>query len=62
MQDAKRFRELAAECRRLAERAAAKDKAVLLEIANAWIECAEEAERSQLRASVKRSQSDEEHR
>jgi hypothetical protein len=45
MDDAKRFREFAAECRRLAEKAAAKDKIVLLEIANAWVVCAEEAER-----------------
>ena len=47
MEDAKRYREYAAECQRLAQQAATKDKEVLLEIANAWIECAEQAERSQ---------------
>ncbi len=45
MDDAEKFRQYATECRRLAQKAAAKDKAVLLEIANAWIACAEEAER-----------------
>ena len=46
--DADRFRQYAAECRRLADRASEKDKAVLREIAAAWITCAEEAERKQL--------------
>ena len=45
--DATRFRQYAAECRRLAQGAAEKDKAVLMEIAAAWIACAEEAERKQ---------------
>jgi hypothetical protein len=45
MDDAEKFRQYAAECRRLARSAAAKDKAVLLEIAEAWIACAEEADR-----------------
>lgn len=44
MNDAEKFREYAAECLRLAQKAAAQDKAVLLEIANAWIACADEAE------------------
>jgi hypothetical protein len=44
MDDAEKFREYAAECRRLAQKAASQDKAVLLEIANAWIACADEAE------------------
>jgi hypothetical protein len=44
MDDAEKFREYAAECLRLAQKAAAQDKAVLLEIANAWIACADEAE------------------
>jgi hypothetical protein len=43
--DAEKFRQFAAECHRLAQKAAAKDRIVLLEIANAWIACAEEAER-----------------
>ncbi len=44
MDEAEKFREYAAECRRLAQKASAQDKAVLLEIAGAWIACAEEAE------------------
>ena len=47
---AARFREYAAECRRLAEQAGEKDKAVkavLVEIAAVWTVCAEEAERKQ---------------
>ena len=43
--DADRFRQFAAECRRLAQRVSEKDKAILMEIAGAWIACAEEAER-----------------
>jgi hypothetical protein len=43
--EAKKFRDYAAECRRLAQRASEKDRAVLMEIAAAWISCAEEAER-----------------
>jgi hypothetical protein len=61
MQDAKKFREFAAECQRLAQHAAAKDKAVLLEIANAWIECAERVERDQRGSGNPRSESDEKH-
>lgn len=45
MDDVEKYRQYAAECRRLAQKAAAKDKAVLLEIADAWIACADEAER-----------------
>lgn len=45
MDDAEKFRGFAAECRRLAQKAAAKDRTVLLEIANAWMACAEDAER-----------------
>jgi hypothetical protein len=40
--DAAHFREYAAECRRLAQRASEKDKTVLMEIASAWIACAKE--------------------
>jgi hypothetical protein len=43
--DADLFRQYAEECRRLAQRASEKDKAILTEIAGAWIACAEEAER-----------------
>ena len=42
---AKKFREYAAECRRLAQRASEKDCKVLMEIAEAWIACAEQTER-----------------
>jgi hypothetical protein len=47
MENAKKFREYAAECRRLAQRASEKDRTMLMEIANAWISCAEEAERKE---------------
>jgi hypothetical protein len=46
MKDAEKYRQYAAECRRLAEKSSAKDRAILLEIAEAWIACAEGAERS----------------
>jgi len=36
MESAERYRQYAQDCRRLAEKAAPKDKAVLLEIAAAW--------------------------
>jgi hypothetical protein len=51
MDDAEKYRQYAAECRRLAEKSSAKDRAILLEIADAWIACAERAERT--RASGK---------
>jgi hypothetical protein len=43
--NAQKFRQYAAECRRLSRAAAEKDRAVLIEIADAWIICAEQAER-----------------
>lgn len=43
--NAQKFRDYAAECRRLARGASGKDRAVLIEIAEAWILCAEQAER-----------------
>jgi hypothetical protein len=43
--NAKKFRDYAAECRRMAQRASESDRAVLIEIAEAWLACAEEAER-----------------
>jgi hypothetical protein len=46
MDDVEKYRQYAAECRRLAEKSSAKDKAILSEIAEAWIACAERAERS----------------
>jgi len=44
--NAQKFRDYAAECRRLARTASEKDRAVLIEIAEAWILCAEQAEAS----------------
>jgi hypothetical protein len=49
--DPEEFRWFAAECHRLAERASEKDKAVLMEIAAAWIACAEREERKWAQAS-----------
>ena len=49
---AKRFRDYAAECRRMAAQSASeKDRMVLMEIAQAWTVCAEEAERKTRYAS-----------
>jgi hypothetical protein len=44
--NAKRFRNYAAECRRLADAASEQDRLVLIEIADAWKVCAEDAERN----------------
>jgi len=44
MQDPAKFREYAEECKRLASSANQNDRAVLLEIAEAWTKCAEEVE------------------
>jgi hypothetical protein len=44
--NAQTFRNYAAECRRLARTALEKDRAVLIEIADAWTTCAEQAERN----------------
>lgn len=44
-ENAKKFRGYAAECHRLASTASEKDRAVLIEIAEAWLACADEAER-----------------
>jgi hypothetical protein len=49
---AKKFRDYAAECRRMAAQSSSeKDRMVLMEIALAWTVCAEEAERKTKRAS-----------
>jgi hypothetical protein len=53
MENSKKFREYAAECRQLAQRASEKDRKVLMEIAQAWIFCAEEAERKENSADKK---------
>jgi hypothetical protein len=44
MESAERYRQYAEDCRRLAVKAAAKDRTALLEIAEAWSRCAIEAE------------------
>ncbi len=50
MQNPAQFREYAEECKRLAMRAAnEKDRAALLEIAEAWLACGREAERKSKR-------------
>jgi hypothetical protein len=46
MDDAGKFRHYAAQCQSLADKADAQDKPVLLDLANAWVACAEAAERS----------------
>ena len=54
MQNPGKFREYAEECKRLAKTArSAKDRAALLEIADAWIKCAEEAEQRTRRTESK---------
>jgi hypothetical protein len=45
--NAQQFRNYAAECRQMAQRASEKDRTVLMEIAEAWIARAEEAERKE---------------
>jgi hypothetical protein len=45
--NAQKFRDYAAQCRRLARNASGTDRAVLIEIAEAWILCAEQAERAE---------------
>ena len=45
MNDAIKFRGYAEDCRRLANSMKPEHKATLLEIADAWDQCAEEAER-----------------
>ena len=45
MESAEKYRQFAEDCRRLAEKAAPKDKTVLLEIAAAWEQCAKDAVR-----------------
>ena len=45
MESIEKYHEFAQECRRLAERALPKDKAILIEIAEAWDQCAADANR-----------------
>jgi hypothetical protein len=58
-ENAKKFRDYAVECRRLAQRASEKDRKVLMEIAEAWMTCAQDAERkANSQASPKANPSD----
>lgn len=43
--NAQKFRDYAAQCHRLARTASEPDRVLLIEIANAWIVCAERMER-----------------
>ena len=53
MQSAAEYRRYAAECERIARDSAPSHRAVLLDIAKAWRECAVEAERKEnLKASA----------
>jgi hypothetical protein len=45
MQEAKTYREYAADCRRMARRMSAQDKAALLRMADVWERQAQESER-----------------
>jgi len=45
MRDSQKFRKYAEECRRLAKHMKPEQRATLLEIAEAWVRCAEQAER-----------------
>jgi hypothetical protein len=45
VESAEKYRQFAEDCRRLAGKAAPKDRAVLLEIAEAWEQCAKDAGR-----------------
>ena len=51
MQDPVKFRKYAEECSRLAQTATGDNRATLLKISDAWISCAEDAERTQQRAA-----------
>jgi hypothetical protein len=43
-EDANQFREYAADCLRMAEQVSGENRKVLLEFANAWVDCAEQVE------------------
>ncbi len=49
MQDAKSYRQYAADCRRIADTMNAKDKATMLEMAKVWEDRADEATRIEKR-------------
>jgi hypothetical protein len=53
MLEAKTYRQYAADCVRIAEKMGAKDKKVLLEIAQAWQMRADEAERREVKPDGK---------
>lgn len=47
MQDSKTYRQYANDCRRIAKTMAAKDQAIMLEMAKVWDERAGDAERAE---------------
>ncbi len=51
MSDAKRYRQYAKDCMRIAEKMDAKDKQTLLQVAEAWEMRAREAERKESRST-----------
>jgi hypothetical protein len=51
MQDANTYRQYANDCRRIAQRMNAKDKAIMMEMARVWEVRAEEAERVEARSN-----------
>ena len=52
MEDLEKFRNYAEECRRLAKSMKSEHKATLLEIAEAWDQCAEEAKAKEPRTTT----------
>jgi hypothetical protein len=58
MLEAKTYREYAADCIRIAEKMDAKDKKILLKIAEAWTMRADEAERRKNKMDGKSKQPD----
>jgi hypothetical protein len=57
MQSPAEYRRYADECKRLAQQALPEHRATLLEIAKAWITCAEEVERTGKRGKDKAGES-----
>jgi len=55
MQNPTKFKEFAEDCKRLAKTAATEHKTILLQMADAWQRCAEEAEKYQRLSNAKKS-------
>jgi phytoene/squalene synthetase len=56
MQDPSQYRRYAEECRRLAQAMPQQYRSTLLEIADAWIKCAEDVERERAKGTDKRTE------